>query len=75
MELNKYIETNSRPDFARAVGVSQDMVYQWLKGIRPVPIGRCAAIEQATKGQVTRKDLRPDDWASIWPELIDKAAA
>ncbi|MNF93491.1 hypothetical protein D3C84_761700 [compost metagenome] len=28
-----------------------------------------ARIEHATGGAVTRKDLRPDDWAKIWPEL------
>lgn len=30
---------------------------------------RCAAIEAATHGEVTRRDLRPDDWEQIWPEL------
>lgn len=33
----------------------------------------CVSIEQASNGAVTRKDLRPDDWAQIWPELIDAA--
>jgi DNA-binding transcriptional regulator YdaS (Cro superfamily) len=28
-------------------------------------------IERATAGAVTRRDLRPDDWGDIWPELID----
>jgi DNA-binding transcriptional regulator YdaS (Cro superfamily) len=27
------------------------------------------AIESTTKGAVTRRDLRPDDWQEIWPEL------
>lgn len=31
----------------------------------------CVSIEQATAGKLTRKDLRTDDWAQIWPELID----
>lgn len=34
----------------------------------PSPVN-CVAIEHATEGKVTRKDLRPHDWASIWPEL------
>lgn len=29
----------------------------------------CVRIERATDGQVTRQNLRPDDWALIWPEL------
>lgn len=30
-----------------------------------------AGIERATNGVVTRKQLRPDDWPLIWPELAD----
>ena len=30
----------------------------------------CVIIEKVTNGQVTRKDLRPDDWHLIWPELV-----
>jgi len=37
---------------------------------RPIPIERCPAIEKATDGQVSRRDLRPDDWWLIWPELV-----
>ncbi len=29
----------------------------------------CVAIERESKGEITRKDLHPDDWASTWPEL------
>lgn len=32
---------------------------------------RCVAIERVTGGAVTRRDLRPDDWWLIWPELVD----
>lgn len=28
-----------------------------------------ARLESVTGGVVTRKQLRPDDWAVIWPEL------
>lgn len=35
----------------------------------------CVAIEVVTSGAVTRRDLRPDDWARIWPELADGAGA
>jgi len=34
-------------------------------------VGECVAIERATGGVVTRKDLRPDDWWKIWPELVE----
>lgn len=32
----------------------------------------CVAIERATGGAVTRRDLRPDDWQDIWPELAEE---
>lgn len=35
----------------------------------------CVAIERATAGTVTRRDLRPHDWHLIWPELADGAGA
>lgn len=60
---------------ARLIGVSPANVNQWVTGNRPVPIERCVAIERATGGAVTRKDLRPDDWESIWPELAGVSLA
>lgn len=59
---------------ARALGVTPPTVHQWLKGLRPIPVERCTAIERATCGQVTRRDLRPDDWQEIWPELATPPA-
>lgn len=70
MNLSEYLENNPREDLAAAVGVSLGMLSQWKNKTRPVSATRCIAIENATKGQVTRKDLRPDDWADIWPELL-----
>lgn len=58
-----------KANLARSVGVSPALLHQWIEGIRPVAIRHCLAIERATDGQVTRKDLRPDDWQNIWPEL------
>lgn len=55
---------------AIAVEVRQPTVSEWARGLRPVPIERCVAIEKVTSGAVTRRDLRPDDWWRIWPELI-----
>lgn len=54
---------------AESVGVSLQTISHWRT--RGTPIERCVAIETATSGAVTRRDLRPDDWHHIWPELID----
>ena len=59
---------------ARLCGVKPPSVWEW-KRRGSIPIERCADIERATNGAVTRRDLRPDDWARIWPELADGAGA
>lgn len=56
---------------AKALGVQPPSVSDWITGKKAVPLERCTAIERATDGAVTRQDLRPDDWAQIWPELAD----
>lgn len=66
--------SGSQAALARALEVTVQTVSQWISGVRPVPIERCVAIERATNGQVTRQELRPNDWMDIWPELTDKAA-
>jgi DNA-binding transcriptional regulator YdaS (Cro superfamily) len=60
---------------AQAVGVTPPVVSDWATGKKGIPVERCVAIERATAGAVTRKDLRPDDWQDIWPELAKPSAA
>lgn len=55
--------------------VSQQMVNYWVRsdGFLLSP-SHCTSIEKLTHGQVTRKDLRPNDWHRIWPELAEPNA-
>ena len=69
MDLKTYLKTHKQVDLARAVGVTTGAVHQWANGMIAIAIERCVPIERATSGLVTRRDLRPDDWADIWPEL------
>lgn len=70
--IRKAIEiAGSATNLAKKVGVSVQSVCFWRDGRRSVPINKCAAIERATNRAVTRKELRPDDWQDIWPELAD----
>ena len=70
MKLNDYLDKHgAKTKLAIEIGAQVQLVWQWASGVRPVPIDRCYAIEQATNGAVTRRDLRPDDWQKIWPEL------
>jgi DNA-binding transcriptional regulator YdaS (Cro superfamily) len=71
MDISTYLTNTGvkQSDFARSIGVPPSMLYQWLRGLRPVAAKHCTKIEQQTGGKVTRRELRPDDWHSIWPEL------
>lgn len=62
-------QVGTQAALAKAIDVSPAIVQQWRVGARPVPVKHCLAIERATHGAVTRRDLRPDDWHLIWPEL------
>jgi DNA-binding transcriptional regulator YdaS (Cro superfamily) len=48
-----------------------DQLRQWRHGYagRQPDAANCVSIERATKGAVTRADLRPDDYWLIWPDL------
>ena len=59
---------------AAIAGVKPPTAHEWKTGERPVPPRRCYLIEQGLKMQVTRKDLRPDDYAEHWPELAPAPA-
>ncbi|MFI7783486.1 hypothetical protein EN46_06775 [Citrobacter amalonaticus] len=74
--MNEFIKTavntaGSQKKLGELCGFTQQAVYKWLHGKAKIPPASCALIEQATKGAVSRKDLRPDDWMRIWPELAD----
>lgn len=77
MTLNEFLSGGGRSniELARAIGVPPALISQWRNGARPVPVGRCTPIEQATNGAVRRWHLRPDDWHRIWPELIGAEGA
>lgn len=45
---------------ARAVGVKQPSVHRILHEGKSVPAKWCIPIERATRGKVTRHELRPD---------------
>lgn len=71
MKLNTWTssERGRSLRLANALGLSAPTISDWCTGKKAVPVERCVAIERATNGEVTRQDLRPDDWQDIWPEL------
>lgn len=72
MELRKYIDTLERgkaKELAEVLEVSSSYLSQMASGKTAISPARCVNIEIATNRVVTRKDLRPNDWFKIWPEL------
>lgn len=65
----------SQSALGRKLGRSQALVYKWLNSANPLGPAHCSAIERVTGGAVTRRDLRPDDWQEIWPELAGRLEA
>lgn len=60
MELKKYLERTTQAAFADEVHVSQGMVGHWVTGRKRITAEKAVAIENATNGEVTRYELRPD---------------
>ncbi|HEX9463527.1 MAG TPA: molecular chaperone TorD family protein [Alphaproteobacteria bacterium] len=68
--LTRAIEiVGGQTQLARLLGVKQANVWHWLKRAEHVPGEYVLAIENATGGQVSRRDLRPD----LYPEASPSA--
>jgi len=76
MDIKTYLsqERGRQAWLAKAIGAHAPDISRWADGTRPVPVAHGAAIEAATGGLVTRKELFPDDWQRIWPELSEQTA-
>lgn len=80
MEIDhiKIIEVLGGPAVVAArLGIKAPSVHGWMTGKHGIPDSRLielgADIEAA--GIYTRKQIRPNDWQQIWPELAVAAAA
>jgi DNA-binding transcriptional regulator YdaS (Cro superfamily) len=71
MTLDEYLssERGRQATLAKAIGAHAPDLSRWAKGTRKIPVEHAALIEQATGGLVTRKEMFPNDWDKIWPEL------
>lgn len=74
MDLKTYIESGERgraTKLAADIGVSMSYLSQMASGMSAISPKRSVLIEKKTSGQITRKDLHPNDWEKTWPELIN----
>lgn len=78
MNLKDYLaglERGGAATLAKELRVSPSYLSQLAAGDTNISPARAVEIEEATGGQVTRKDTHPDDWWRIWPELDGASAA
>lgn len=74
MKLKGYLDGLERGGAARLaeeLSISNSYLSQLASGAAPISPARCVEIERVTNGKVTRKELRPDDWEKIWPEIAN----
>ena len=67
------LDAQGRIALAKKCHVSVGHLQNISCGTRTPSAALCVLIEQSTK-DVTRKDLLPNDWESVWPELRSNAA-
>lgn len=73
MELKTYLSTLDvlkRDDLARNCGTTRGHLQNICYGLRTCSAELATALERESGGAITRRDLRPDDWHLIWPELV-----
>lgn len=73
MKLKTYLDRlpyGAKKQLAEQVGITPGYISRLLSGSIASPSPSVAVrLERATCGQVTRRDLRPHDWLTLWPEL------
>jgi DNA-binding transcriptional regulator YdaS (Cro superfamily) len=67
MTLKEYLDHHQikYSAFGRRIGVAGWSVKRYIDRERQITAERAIAIEQATNGEVTRQELRPD----LWPQV------
>ncbi|WP_016832469.1 transcriptional regulator [Herbaspirillum lusitanum] len=75
MTLIEYLNSvpmDRRAALAAYCETSFDYLRQIGYGNRSCSPRIAVCLESASQGLITRKDLFPDDWARLWPELDEK---
>lgn len=78
MDLMTYLKgltPTEREALAKKCDASARSLMNVAYGARACGPALAASLETHSKGAVTRRELRPQDWRAIWPELKRKAKA
>jgi len=68
------LSKEARDAFADACGTSIGYLRKAVSSGQTLNPATCVAVERESNFQVTRKDLRPNDWQDIWPEISTASA-
>ena len=71
MKLEQYLraQRGRAAIVAMQARVAQAFLWAIAKGARPCPVKLAVRIERITLGEVSRRDLFPDDWWEYWPDM------
>lgn len=73
MKLNDYLkllDRAARDAFAASCETSPGHLRNVAYGYRRCAPELAALVELHSQGQVTRRELCPDNWQIVWPELV-----
>lgn len=64
-------ERGRAPAMAKGVNAAVAFLRAIANGERPCPPKLAVKIDTFTNGEVSRRDLFPEDWHELWPELVN----
>ncbi|MBY0483459.1 hypothetical protein [Nitrosomonas sp.] len=76
--LKKYLKSLSSPDerveFAKSCGTTIGYVRKVISSKGSLLFGPiiCRKMEERSSGIIDRRELRPNDWSELWPELLQQ---
>ncbi len=56
-------------DIAKKLKVTKQAVQRWSSAGEYVPAKHCLDIEEIFRGEITRQQMRPNDWQKYWRAL------
>jgi len=71
--MHMRFDVHARRRLAGMIGVSEQYLYQCLRGDRSMECADAMQAELKTKRELRRWDVRTKDWHLIWPELLKRA--
>ncbi|MGU2444407.1 transcriptional regulator [Burkholderia cenocepacia] len=66
------LDLGARADFCRRIGTTEGYLRKAISVGQRLGPELCVNIERESHLEVTRRDLRKQDYTKIWPELVEQ---